>query len=60
MPSIESQKLLYHLSSVDNALSIFHNGLLSRSNIDGFVDVADDDILEKRKSQNLHDYVESS
>ena len=57
MPSIESQKLLYHLSSVDNALSIFLNGLLSRSRIDGFVDVADNDILEKRKSQSLQDYV---
>jgi hypothetical protein len=55
--SIKDQKLLYHLTDLTNLESILKNGLLPRSQLSNFVDVADSDIVIKRQSQNLQDYV---
>lgn len=63
MPKIEVQKLLYHLTCIDNIPSIFKHGLLSRAalhnsdNSDHFVDVADDEILQAREALGLDNYV---
>lgn len=56
---IKDGKLLYHLTKLKNLDSIIKNGLLSRNeliskNID-FSDVANKDIIEKRK--NINDYI---
>ncbi|NOJ03486.1 DUF4433 domain-containing protein [Vibrio splendidus] len=57
MADIRTQKLLYHITSIDNLASILEHGLLPRSDIDGFDDVADQDILEGRQALNLEQYV---
>lgn len=57
MGSISSGKLLYHLTNIDNVESIINQGILPRCEIDGFVDIADTDILDSRKSLNLEEYV---
>ena len=50
-------KLLYHLTALDNLLSIFEKGLLPRNNINfKFKDVADDEILKDRKKFALGDH----
>lgn len=58
---IKKQKILYHLTHIDNLESIMENGLLSRNDAlklnQSFVDVADPDILKKRKLNRLDDYV---
>ncbi|MDZ8053867.1 MAG: DarT ssDNA thymidine ADP-ribosyltransferase family protein [Aulosira sp. ZfuVER01] len=55
--SIKNQKLLYHLTSLDNFESILNNGLLARNNIGDFDDVAELDIINFRKEKNLTRYV---
>ena len=57
MADIKDQKLLYHLTDIANISSILEQGLLPRSNISSFVDVADADILESRKKLKLDNYV---
>lgn len=57
MADIRTQKLLYHITSINNLASILEYGLLSRSDIDGFDDVADQEILEGRQALNLEQYV---
>jgi hypothetical protein len=57
MPDIREQKLLYHLTSIENLSSIFHNGLRPRAQLDTFADVADAQILSKRKTLGLERYV---
>ncbi len=59
MTDIRTQKLLYHLTSMENIESIIRDGLKSRSSLSlsEFVDVADSEILESRKSQSLENYV---
>ena len=59
--SIQEGKLLYHLTSIDNLENIFKNGLLSRKDAirknllkD---DVADSEIIAKRKELGIDDYV---
>lgn len=57
---IQNGKLLYHLTHIDNLDSIFTNGLLSRNNVqqlDGFVDVANHEILHSRHQHELDNYV---
>jgi hypothetical protein len=46
---IRAKKLVYHLTSLNNMSSILENGLLPRSHLDDFVDVADSEIIESRK-----------
>ncbi|MCY1058186.1 DarT ssDNA thymidine ADP-ribosyltransferase family protein [Nannocystis sp. SCPEA4] len=54
-------KLVYHLTSLSNAASIFTHGLLSRNDLHrrglSFGDVADPEILLKRQRHQLADYV---
>ncbi|MEG1039007.1 MAG: DarT ssDNA thymidine ADP-ribosyltransferase family protein [Pseudomonas sp.] len=57
MPGIREQKLLYHLTSIENLSSIFQNGLRPRAQLDTFTDVADAEILSKRKTLGLEQYV---
>ncbi|HED6253334.1 TPA: DUF4433 domain-containing protein [Enterobacter cloacae] len=55
---IETQQLLYHLTSMNNLNSILQNGLMSRFELKGdFEDVADADILEGREKYELHKMV---
>jgi ssDNA thymidine ADP-ribosyltransferase, DarT len=55
--SIRDGKLLYHLTSIENLNSILHNGLLSRSRVLYFQDVADADIITFRGENGLNDLV---
>lgn len=55
--SIKDQRLLYHLTSLENLESILKHGLLPRSQLTDFTDVADSDIVTKRQAQKLQDYV---
>lgn len=56
---IKNQKLLYHLTDLNNLPSIFQQGLQPRSALqrDSFKDVADAEILEGRSKQQLDNYV---
>jgi hypothetical protein len=55
--SIKDQKLLYHLTSVENLDGIFKDGLKPRAGLSGFKDVADAEILKKRQALQLDNYV---
>jgi len=57
MINIQIQKLLYHITDINNLPSILKNGLIARANITGFEDIADHDILKSRKKLNLARYV---
>lgn len=65
MSTLPSQgQLLYHITHIDNMPSILKNGLVSRktlldNNINTFVDIADQEILNKRihYKENLSKYV---
>jgi len=57
MTDIKDQKLLYHLTDIDNIPSILKDGLMPRAELDGFVDIADSDILESREGLGLEEYV---
>ncbi len=59
MTDIRTQKLLYHLTSMKNIESIIRDGLKSRGslNLSEFIDVADSEILESRKSRSLENYM---
>lgn len=57
MASIREQKLLYHLTSLNNVGSILESGLQPRSALNGFHDVADVEILAGRAEHGLDDYV---
>jgi hypothetical protein len=50
---IEDQKLIYHLTALDNLHSIINNGLLSRNSINSFIDIADFDIIELRRKHEF-------
>ena len=54
---IKGQKLLYHLTDINNLPCILAEGLLSRSNLNSFVDIADADIIESRKKLKLEEFV---
>ncbi|MFI3196970.1 MAG: DarT ssDNA thymidine ADP-ribosyltransferase family protein [Methylococcaceae bacterium] len=57
MTDIKNQKLLYHLTSIKNIANIIEHGLKPRNELSEFVDVADSEILESRKSLSLEGYV---
>ena len=50
---IQNQKLLYHLTALDNMESILKNGLMPRKNIDDFTDVAEQDIIDFRNEKGI-------
>ena len=59
---IQDQALLYHLTDIENLESIFEHGLLSREELDqsnkiGYSDVADQEIIKKRKELGLERHV---
>ena len=54
---IRAKKLIYHLTSLNNVASILDSGLLPRWRLDGFVDVADPEIIESRKELRLERHV---
>lgn len=54
---IKAKKLIYHLTSLENLPSIFARGLLPRAQLNGFVDVADHEILADRKRLHLEKFV---
>lgn len=55
--NIKDQKLLYHLTSVENLDGILKDGLKPRAGLSGFKDVADAEILQKRQTLQLDNYV---
>lgn len=55
--SIKNGKLLYHLTSIENLDSIIRNGLLPRSQILNFKDIANQDIIDFRNAVQLSNYV---
>ncbi|SON50424.1 DarT ssDNA thymidine ADP-ribosyltransferase family protein [Vibrio tapetis] len=57
MADIRDQKLLYHITSLENVASILDNGLLPRVELEDFDDVADHEILDGRQAYNLERYV---
>ena len=50
---IEKQKLLYHITAVDNIESILKNGLQARTNVQNFTDVAEQDIIDFRNQTGI-------
>lgn len=54
---IRGQKLLYHLTSLENLDSILRGGLQPRAGLSGFTDIADCEILTKRQVLGLDRYV---
>lgn len=52
--SIKDKKQVYHLTALSNMNSILTYGLLPRSEVDEFTDVADPEILAKRRELDLH------
>lgn len=57
MTDIKSQKLLYHLTNIENLPSILEGGLVSRSKLTSFDDIADTEIIESRRWLSLEEYV---
>lgn len=55
--SIKSQRLLYHLTSLDNLPSILEYGLLARSELNEFDDVANPDLIDFSEKNGLTQYV---
>ena len=57
MPDIREQRLIYHLTSLENMPGILESGLLPRAHLQGFEDVADQEIIEGRRVHRLENYV---
>jgi len=57
MAEIKDQKLLYHLTDINNIPFILKNGLIPRAELNGFVDIADSDIIESREGLGLEKHV---
>jgi hypothetical protein len=57
MPDIKEQKLIYHLTNLENIPGILENGLLPRARVHDFDDVADQEIIEGRREHGLENYV---
>ena len=55
--NIREKYFVYHLTSVENLDGIFKEGLKPRASLENFTDVADSEILRKRKALNLDRYV---
>ncbi|MGR3979423.1 DarT ssDNA thymidine ADP-ribosyltransferase family protein [Pseudoalteromonas sp. 1181_04] len=56
-PDIRNQKLIYHMTDIINLDSILSEGIKPRCQLEGFSDVADSEILEKRKRFKLDEKV---
>ncbi|MCZ4337876.1 DarT ssDNA thymidine ADP-ribosyltransferase family protein [Shewanella colwelliana] len=56
-PDIKQQKLIYHMTDMRNLDSILCEGIKPRSQLTGFSDVADHEILAKRKRFRLDEKV---
>jgi len=54
---VSQQKMLWHLTPLANMGNILKNGLLSRSRLASFSDIADPEIIAKRKVLGLDNYV---
>ncbi|MEC6908177.1 DarT ssDNA thymidine ADP-ribosyltransferase family protein [Photobacterium piscicola] len=57
MADIQTQKLLYHITSINNLAGILDTGLMPRAQLDNFRDVADHEILRGRAVHRLERYV---
>jgi hypothetical protein len=57
MPDIKTQKLLYHLTAIDNVASILQDGLKPRAQLKSFADVANPEIIQNRAAHGLENYV---
>lgn len=57
MTSIKDQKLLYHLTSINNLESILNNGLVARNQLPNFDDVAEPELIYLRTRNDLNKYV---
>lgn len=57
MVKIEEQRLIYHLTAMDNLEKIIQKGLLCRNLVNGFTDVANPEIIQFRGENGLNDYV---
>jgi len=55
--TIKDKKLIYHLTSLANVSSILDRGLLPRSGVKEFHDIADSEILSARSKLDLENYV---
>lgn len=54
---ISKQKLIFHLTDINNLEAIFSDGLKPRSLLKGFSDVADPDIIDSRRALRLEEFV---
>ncbi len=57
LPNIQEQSYLYHLTASENLPSILLSGLLPRSQLSDFNDIADHEILESRSAHHLDSMV---
>ena len=57
MLDIRTQKLIYHLTSLQNLPPILERGLQPRADLANFVDVADQDIITDRRRLRLERFV---
>lgn len=55
--SIKDKYYIYHLTLLDNVEGILEKGILPRSKLSNFVDIADSEIISKRKTAHLEDKV---
>jgi hypothetical protein len=55
--NIKDQSFVYHLTSLENLDGIFVEGLKPRASLSAFTDVADSEIIKKRKALALDHYV---
>ncbi|ATW24574.1 DarT ssDNA thymidine ADP-ribosyltransferase family protein [Candidatus Formimonas warabiya] len=55
--AIRDQKLLYHLTSLENLEAILRNGLLPRNQMVRFDDVAEPGLIDFRRENGLNGYV---
>lgn len=55
--SIKDKCYIYHLTSLDNVEGILEKGILPRSELSNFVDIADSEIISKREVAGLEDKV---
>jgi len=54
---IQNQKLIYHLTALDNIESILKDGLMSRKQIKDFIDVAEQDIINFRNEKGISNLI---
>jgi hypothetical protein len=57
MADYKNKKLVYHLTPLKNIPSILQSGLLPRNLLTSFQDIADQEIIQKRKGLVLEGYV---